>query len=333
MIALADAARRHVLRAVCSVPAARRVFVRPELRIPAAQLGSAALAFGVAVVNPLAALWLGAALLGVPHVVSGVRHLLIRRAAYPVTLATAALGLLLGVASTLGGGNLAIRAMTLTFAVAVGAEWLSSGQPRARRLAGLAALVALTAAAVSFHVTFLALAAQLHAVSSLAFFAAAARRRGVASWPLIATALAGGAAILLGAADPLLQRFAFDLPPVAYEQLLGLTSFAPSEVVLRRALAAFAFGQSLHYAVWIRLMPEVDRPSPTPWSFRRAAAAFRADFGRLALPLAALCGVGAAAMLWAGPAARDVYFAVVYFHLGLEAAGLTRALARREGSP
>ena len=49
-----------------------------------------------------------------------------------------------------------------------------------------------------------------------------------------------------------------------------------------------------------------------------------------ALPALGLCVLAAMGMLLGGAGARALYFAVVYFHIGLEAAALMRlALARR----
>jgi hypothetical protein len=42
--------------------------------------------------------------------------------------------------------------------------------------------------------------------------------------------------------------------------------------VFHRALFLYAFGQSLHFAVWLRLLPDVDRPSPTPKLNRNVSA-------------------------------------------------------------
>jgi hypothetical protein len=76
--------------------------------------------------------------------------------------------------------------------------------------------------------------------------------------------------------------------------------------------------------VWLRLMPELDRHSPVPQSFRQALARLRRDFGRWTVPALVLCAIGGMAMLLGGRPARDVYFVLVYFHIGLEAAGWLR---------
>ncbi len=100
-------------------------------------------------------------------------------------------------------------------------------------------------------------------------------------------------------------------------------------MALRRALFLYAFGQALHFAIWLRLVPEVERAAPLPHPFRRALALFEADFGRWARPLLVACVLATPLLLLGGGAAREAYFALGYFHVGLEAA----ALARRPSPP
>src|SRR5262249_3123146 len=71
---------------------------------------------------------------------------------------------------------------------------------------------------------------------------------------------------------------------------------------------SFAFLQAVHYAVWLRLIPEDDRARPAPRSFRASWQALRADFGRW--PLLAFGGAALGLALWAlvaAPDARDAY--------------------------
>jgi len=97
--------------------------------------------------------------------------------------------------------------------------------------------------------------------------------------------------------------------------------------VFHRGLFLYAFGQSLHFAVWLRLMPEVDRPARVPKPLRRALAEFRMDFGRWAWPLLAVAAVSVVLLFAGGGPAREAYFALTYFHVGLEAAALARRAA------
>jgi hypothetical protein len=85
----------------------------------------------------------------------------------------------------------------------------------------------------------------------------------------------------------------------------------------------FAFAQSVHYAVWLRLIPEDDRARPGLRSFTSSVRALTQDVGR---PLVVFAGVLTLALsAWALSdlcAARDVYLRVAGFHAYLELAVL-----------
>jgi len=285
-----------------------------------------------AVLQPVLALSLGASLFGVPHLVSGARHIAVRRALHPLCRAmafvTAGLGLLL----LLGFGRWTIQTITVCFAASVGAEIATAPGSVFRRSAFLTALAGATVAALRFHVLFLVAVTHFHAVSSIAFFAVAARRRGLSVLPIVVGSLSVAVLVLSGAVDGVLRspEWARSLGPDAVVDLLGAPFGWASHALLQRSLALYAFGQSLHYMVWLRLMPEVDRRAPTPSSFRRAFQSLKQDFGPWTLPVLSLCVVSCATMLLGGQSAREAYFALAYFHIGLEGAGLTRAILRRE---
>jgi hypothetical protein len=52
----------------------------------------------------------------------------------------------------------------------------------------------------------------------------------------------------------------------------------------------------------------------------------RADLGRWAIPLAAVCAAAPFVILLGGTTARETYFTLAYFHIGLEAAALVGLL-------
>jgi hypothetical protein len=76
-------------------------------------------------------------------------------------------------------------------------------------------------------------------------------------------------------------------------------------------------------------LPDVERASPTPKPFRRALRDLTADFGRLTIPLLALTAVAIVLLLVAGGRARETYFALSYFHVGLEGAALAQLVFGR----
>ena len=85
-----------------------------------------------------------------------------------------------------------------------------------------------------------------------------------------------------------------------------------------RAVLLFAFLQSVHYLVWIRLIPEDARKQPTPRTFNKSLMALRSDFGwvweAVLFGAVALC-------VWAVldiAQARRSYLQLIFFHGFLE---------------
>lgn len=82
---------------------------------------------------------------------------------------------------------------------------------------------------------------------------------------------------------------------------------------------AFAFGQAVHYAVWLRLIPEDDRARPAPRSFRASWQALLRDFGPWPLVGFAVLSLFIAAWgLYDAPAAKVGYLTLATFHGHLE---------------
>jgi hypothetical protein len=329
-ITIADDIRRSTLKRLLRIPLARSAFISPSKRIPIAQFGCVTMAFLAAVLQPILALSVGASLFGAPHLVSGARHLAIRRSLHPLSRAMAVVTAGLGLLLLLGFGRWTIQAITVCFAASVGAEIATAPSSAFRRTALLTVLAAATLAALRFHVLFLVAVTHLHAVGSIAFFAVAARRRGVSALPIVVGSIVVTVLVLSGVVDGLLRspEWARSFGPDAVVDLLGAPFEWASRALLQRSLALYAFGQSLHYMVWLRLMPEIDRRAPTPSSFRQAFQLLKQDFGSWTIPLLGLCVVSCTAMLFGGQSAREAYFALAYFHIGLEGAGFTRAVIR-----
>jgi hypothetical protein len=169
--------------------------------------------------------------------------------------------------------------------------------------------------------------AHLHGMGSLLYFGLNARRRRLPIWPLFAgvvvVTIAGASGLLDAAmAARLYAPRNAGASIVAEAITAGLPH--PTAVIFHRALFLYAFGQSLHFAAWLRLLPDVERESPTPKPFRRALRDLQTDFGRLTMPLLALTVVAIVLLLLEGGRARETYFALSYFHVGLEGAALAQ---------
>jgi hypothetical protein len=309
-----DVLRRSALRIGLRIPLARRVFTDLSLRVPVLGTLAVLMSAAFAMAAPLVLLWLSAAFLGVPHVLSGLRHVVLFRRVKPITLALAGLGLLLGVAQLFGAGDWSARGFVLLFALSRAAElrqgrWL---------LAPIAVL------GMAFPLPALLVLSHLHALSSLVFLAQRGRSRGVTVWPVVLTA-----ALVMGiAAMGALPFGPLWTPRSSAASLIAEATGATAGPYFRRALFLYAFGQSIHFTAWLKLIPDLDRAATVPQSLRVTLARFRADFGRVAVPALLLCAVATLAMLVFGGAAREAYFALTYFHLGLEGAAVFAMLAR-----
>jgi hypothetical protein len=325
LIGTLDDVRRSLLARLLRVPSLRAIFVAPALRIPAASLASVAFALVAALAAPLISLWLGAALLGVPHVVAGVRYVAVRRRLRPLTAACTAIAIAIGAAQIAGAGDWAVRAFVVVFAVAALGE-LAGARPRAGRGVALAAaIVAVAALGLVRPAPFLLVLVHLHALGSVIYFAWRARARGVPAWPLLVAVAAIVALAATGGLDGWLAARLWAPRSAARSIVLeaaGASLADLGSVGARRLLFLYAFGQAIHFAVWLRLVPEVERPAPVPHTFRRALALLRADLGRWTTPVLVGCALAAPLILVGGGRAREAYFALTYFHIGLEAAVL-----------
>jgi hypothetical protein len=291
--------------------------VSRDARVAIAGASSIALALCVTCVRPLWVLALGPLFWGVPHLVADVRYLVARPALHKRRAAiAAALVCVAGLALGLG-----VRAGLAAAAIAA----LASRAPMARRLAIALVCVALIAVAQrdpwAADVTF----AQAHNLIAVAIWLAWRRRAALYASVLPLAAFAAGALVL--ALAPVSSWLAASGGAVAPWTRLTLAGLGASlslwrdpQVTLRLVLF-FAFAQSAHYIVWLRLMPEDDRPRPSPRSFDQSLRALRTDLGGLALwlALAALAVLAAVLVVLRSVAtARDVYLGIAYFHGYLE---------------
>lgn len=99
-----------------------------------------------------------------------------------------------------------------------------------------------------------------------------------------------------------------------------------------RLVLLFAFAQAVHYGIWLRLIPEDDRPQPSPRTFAASFRALEKDFGPRLLWFSLLLMTGLA--IWAMVdllEARVSYLRMALFHGYLELAAV--ALLVVEGRP
>jgi hypothetical protein len=314
-----DAARRVLLRA--AGPSLRPLFSRRDLRVAA--MGATAVLVGIAaaVAAPLWLLLLGPLLLGVAHLLADVRYLLVRQGF--LRRPEVVLAVLLPAALTLAAPRAPLGAVAL-----IGAAAVARAAPRRRLLAIVAtglALLALTrweplAARVFAHA---------HNLVALGVWAWWARRPAGWRWLVPALALVGAALIAGGAFDALALRPqalaapvpGFDLGRAAQE--LSPVDPATHPLAAARWVWSFAFLQSLHYAVWLRLIPDEDRARVGPRGFVASLRAAVSDLG--AAPVALTLTLTLALLAWAAFAAGDAraaYLRLAFGHGYVELAAL-----------
>jgi hypothetical protein len=274
---------------------------------------------------PLWLLALGPVLLGVPHLVADVRYLVVRpglhRRVVPATLAAVAL-----VAVGLGAPAVVGLAAMVPAVLAARAS-------APKKAAALATWLALSAAAWRDEFLFLLVFLHAHNVVALVLWWRMRPRDGRAGWT-VALVLAGAAALALGLGDGVIRALGgFSAPASGADFGTLVTQMAPDvpPAVGLHLVLAFAFLQSVHYALWLRLIPEDARERPAPRPFAASWQALRKELGLPLLAVAALVGLAIAA--WGAldlPGARMGYLQLAAFHGYLElAAGAWLLLERR----
>jgi hypothetical protein len=328
LLAPVDALRSAVLAVAGR---ALRPWIRSrDLRVSAYAIVAGLAGLALCVVAPLWLLALGPLVLGVAHLVSDVRYLVARRGfhrRWPLALSTGLVLLAVSFAPRFAVGALAPFAAILC-----------ARAPLGHRALALAAWTAVYLSALAAGPVVDYVFAHAHNVVAIALWATWRPRGSPVRWAVLSTFALGVAALSSGLFDPLMAR-------------LGSLSRAPAELdlaTLTRSLAApwmashprfalrltlvFAFAQSMHYAVWLRLLPEDDRGRAGVRSFVSSYRALREDLGGVALAVSALLAFALVPWSLRSVAqARDGYLSVAVFHGYLELA--VGALFLLEGSP
>jgi hypothetical protein len=302
-------------------------FVRSrELRAAVALTLSITAALVLTALAPLELLALGPIVLGVPHLASDVRYLVVRpglhrRPAFWLAVGVPLLALALTARSAYG--LLAV----LGAALALPARWTWRRVLVAGAAGGLAFASFLVPHVLS------PVIAQVHNLVAVAFFVAWPRlvgRTRAQRWHLAPLALfvLATLAIFAGALDPVARTVGAIETSEGLGTPLGvhLATLSPAwldagPTVALRFVLFFAFAQSVHYGVWLRTVPEEDRARPTPRTFRASIEAMREDGSLWPVALAGVLTL--ALMAWAALdlyGARFGYLRGALFHGYLELA-------------
>ncbi len=274
---------------------------------------------------PLWMLALGPVVWGVPHLMADVRYLVVRPGYHRRTrLAVCTLGPLIATA---------ITADVLWGLAACAVAGLLS---RASRLRRAGVLVAVAALAIALYLA--------GPVRNL-YFAYAHNFIAVLLWYLwrprdrythtVAIAFVAASAVVMWGLPFSVIEASYATTPsgrlnIDYfaASLAPNTAYAPA----LRLLTLFAFTQAMHYAIWLRLVPEDDRKQRTTRTYVSSWRALRDDFGAVALAVIGVAAVGVA--LWACwdlVGARAGYLRAAVSHGSIELVAL--ALIACEGRP
>jgi len=323
LLAPADAVRAALLRLLA--PWLGALYGQRERRVMWWGVGLSSLAFAVTLTVPLWSLALAPLLFGVPHLLSDVRYLVVRPGlhrrhlvwlAAPLLVATSFgappwVGLLAQVPAVLGARGTLTRTAPLLLAAA-GLVALSLWRP------------------VGFQLVFL----HVHNALAVALWWWW-RPRGGRAWVVLAAVVGFSALLLLGAAEPVLSALGTWTAPrsgTSFEEFVAFTTPLSDPTWAVRFVLLFAFLQSVHYSMWLRLVPEDDRPRAAPRPFRATWESLTRDFGTWPLLLVAALAAGLAA--WGAVNLYDArlgYLRLAAFHgyLELAAVGYLLALGRR----
>lgn len=275
---LIDSVRAQLYRALR--PWLAPLYADRSRRVVWMGLFSVSVSFSLTLVAPLWLLALGPVLLGVPHLVADARYLVV----LPKLHERGALAVLAALPLVATGFGAPAFVSLLSLVPAVLMARASPG----RKAAGLGAWAALTAIAVAWETQFLLAFLHLHNLIALGWWWALRPRTKQAGLVPLAV-LAGTAFLLSGGADPIVGALGgWQGPPSAtgFTELVETTSpVGLGTTAALRLVLSFAFLQSVHYAMWLRLVPEDARVRPAPRPFRATWDALVADLG---LPLLAV---------------------------------------------
>ena len=280
-------------------------------------------------VAPFWLLLLAPVVWGVPHVVADLRYLVVR-SGYHRRPALALLGG--GTLLWMAVGGPLVPGLLCTAAIALFAR---AGLLRRLLVAAAIVLFALLLDRLGRYgnITF----AHLHNFTPILLWWIWRRRTGKLHWIPVALILLATAFLLSPVAVEVAQLlgglgwFSAEMGPQA--QLWRLAADLDPAWGLRLVLL-FCFSQSIHYALWLHLLPDEDRDRPTPLTFRATIEGLRCDLGDVGLAVATLLSVGVT--LWALidlVDANEGYFRMAQFHAHLEVMALALILLEGRNDP
>ena len=333
-----DELRRLGLRALAARPLGRMLARRRSVRVPLLMAVHALAAFALALLAPSFLIAVAPLVLGVPHLASDVRHLLLRRASPRWWLgASAAFAAMLIAIRALAEASPAL-APSLAVEQGVAAAWVLlgtiggavMGTSRGRAWSAAAAAFAVAAFAVGAPRVFRMALLHGHNLIAVVIWLALFRPRGRLVWLPVAIVL-GGAGLLASGA---LLAVTIKHGALSFG---GLHLFAaadwlapglPDDAAIALAMT-FAFLQSVHYAIWLGGIPAGDRPGDGSRSLRAVTRDLLRDFSPAGVAIIVALALLVAGVGIAQPVAtRRLFLSLGTFHGWLELAVLAYLGAR-----
>jgi len=339
ILAWAEAARRALLVAAARAPGVGAIVRSRERRIAARAYVAIGVALALAVLAPALTLAVSPIVLGVPHVASALRYLVLRqrrkRGAIAAIAAACAAMATLRMAEQWGGAPEVFARCEVVLAIA----WALAAAVHGARISGARGRLALAIAAIApFAVAAIAhpRAARIafvhvHNLGAVVLWAlvfrrgsggGAGRARPALPGRVAAALLASLALLLSGATLPITRAIGagvaagVDIDAVAAWLAPGAAAAAP-------LVLAHAFTDSVHYAFWLGVIPDETLRGEGTLSFRMTWRGLLRDFGAPGLTIVATAAIAVAAgALFDASGARGAYFAVAGFHGYVEGAAL-----------
>ena len=333
-----DAARRSAFRVVLKHPAFSGVVTRRDARIALFASLHAIVAFTLAVFCPVLLLVLGPIVLGVAHVAADMRYLVVRRAlprgmqhvVWACCLVLVGMRVLAECRILPLGLDRAEWAFVAAWVALFAVCGATSARSPGRGVLAVVLSCTLAFSALSDPATARLVFLQAHNVVALVLWLYLFRtRRRIVVLPLAIVAL-GTVLLASGKLYGLTlhhgQAAAFGVhvlaasdwlvPGLRADHAIGLTS-------------AFAFLQSVHYAVWLLYVPQDDCHFEATRSFRASLRALVRDFGRGWLAIIVLAAFTVVALAFFNAVkTRHTYLSIAMFHGYLELALLAYFWAR-----
>lgn len=333
-----DTARGLLLRKTLRSPLARRLFTDRALRLSIFFALACAIYLPLSLFLPAWVAVLGPIMYGLPHIVASFRFSRVETSrglkSFFVAVWTLVTILRVAIDMELWNYSESFTTLEIEFAswiLSFAILWFCSARSWKSLAAGSALLAVILGFAWHLPIEVGAFLLLFH--NFVAFFywirdSRVGRDRVVAA-ACTAVFCALSAMILLGAFDGLYWW----LPPQGSIDIFDFDyadlgqSLAPWSEDYRhwfRFFVAYVFGQSLHYFVWLKAIPEQHLKTQTPVSFRATLNALSRDYGRRmawVLLVACLASLGVW-LMFAMPQARVIYFAIASYHGFYELAAL-----------